>query len=466
MKKNFIILFVISLLIFTGQLNYNCTAQILIGETQIDTSSVATGLDTPWEILWGQDNHIWITERTGKISRLNSETGNLQLLHTIADVHEESESGLLGMALHPDFSDTPYVYLVYNYLDGSIKERVIRYTYNGTGLISPLTLLENIGGAGNHNGSRIIIDENYKLFVTTGDATNTSSAQNLSSLSGKILRMNLDGSIPADNPASDSYLWTWGHRNPQGLVIASNGEMYSSEHGPNNDDELNLIVKGNNYGWPNVHGFCDLSTEIDFCENNNITEPLQAWTPTLAVAGIDYYNSDSIPEWKQNILMVSLKGERLVSMKLSADGLSIDNSSEWFKEWFGRLRDICIAPDGRVFISTSNRDGRGSPSAGDDRIVQIRAHQDNVIPSGINKTNRSNVFSVYPNPMNQSAEIRLINENDDAKLLIYNMSGNILFEDFITDGYYQLNRGIIPSGIYIVKVTGATATGNLPLIIN
>ena len=185
--------------------------------------------------------------------------------------------------------------------------------------------------------------------------------------------MNLDGGVPEDNPFQGSYVWTWGHRNAQGLVISPSGLMYSSEHGPSNDDEVNIIEKGRNYGWPNVEGFCDEPTESQFCADSNVMEPIAAWTPTLAVAGTDFYHHAAIPEWQNSLLVTSLKASSLTALKLSADGRSVITEEIFFEDWFGRLRDICISPDGRVFLAVSNRDGRGSVHAGDDRIVEIAA---------------------------------------------------------------------------------------------
>ena len=244
--------FLISLMILSGFV-IKSQSQIFVGTTEIDTNSIVTGLDTPWEILWGPDDHIWLTERNGKISRVDPETGEMEELIAIEDVYENGEGGLLGMVLHPDFVNQSYVYVVYNYQGSSgTEERLERYTYSNGELASPLTLLEGIDGAGNHNGSRLVIDAEKKLYMTTGDAANTSQSQDLNSLNGKVLRMNLDGSFPEDNPFPGSYVWTWGHRNAQGLVISPLGLMYSSEHGPANDDEVNIIEKGRNYGWPDV----------------------------------------------------------------------------------------------------------------------------------------------------------------------------------------------------------------------
>ena len=205
-----------------------------------------------------------MTERGGKISRLNPASGTTTPVVTISEVVSNNEGGLLGMALHPNFSTTPHVFVVYDYNNGgNYREKVVRYIYNGTTLTSPLTIIDNIAASSIHNGSRLLII-NDKLFITTGDASNQSNPQNISSLNGKILRLNLDGSIPADNPVAGNPYWSFGHRNPQGLVYANN-KLYSSEHGPSNDDEINIIEKGRNYGWPDVQGFCNTTSEQSFC---------------------------------------------------------------------------------------------------------------------------------------------------------------------------------------------------------
>jgi len=333
------------------------------GSVELKDSVIASNLNFPWEILWGPDNNIWFTERGGKISRLNPTTGTISPLLTINEVESNGEGGLLGMALHPDFSSTPHVFVVYNYDSGSgYKEKVVRYTYNGSTLSSPSVIIDNIEASNIHNGSRIAISSDLKLFVSTGDAANPALAQTESSPNGKILRLNLDGTIPGDNPVAGNPYWSWGHRNPQGLVFANN-KLYSSEHGPNNDDEINIIEKGRNYGWVNVQGFCDQSNEQSFCQSNNIAEPIQAWTPTIATAGLDYYNHDLIPQWKNSLLLATLKNSRLYQLKLDDAFTGITASSEYFTNEYGRMRDICISPQGIVYICTSN--------GGNDRIIEI-----------------------------------------------------------------------------------------------
>ncbi|MEI9808012.1 MAG: PQQ-dependent sugar dehydrogenase [Bacteroidota bacterium] len=336
------------------------------GSVELKDSVIASNLNFPWEILWGPDNTIWMTERSGKISRLDPVTGTVTPLLTIAEVVSNGEGGLLGMALHPKFSTSPHVFVVYDYMNsGNYREKVVRYTYASGSLSSPLTIIDNIAASTIHNGSRLVITPvpDLKLFISTGDASNQSLPQNTSSVNGKILRLNLDGTIPGDNPVAGNPYWSYGHRNPQGLVFVNN-TLYSSEHGNTSDDEINIIGKGKNYGWPNVEGFCDGSGEQSFCVANGVVEPLRNWTPTAAVSGLDYYSSNLIPQWTNSLLVVALKNARLYQMKLN-DGFSgITQTNEYFTSKYGRMRDICVSPDGKVYICTSN--------GGNDKIIEVR----------------------------------------------------------------------------------------------
>lgn len=335
------------------------------GTATIKDSVIADGLSYPWEILWGPDDHIWMTERGGRISRLNPSTGTLVPLHTITEVVASGEGGLLGLSLHPQFAATPHVYVAYNYNhpDG-YREKLVRYTYTGTGLENPLLLFDNIAAAGIHNGSRLLVVGD-KLFMTTGDANNTTRPQDITSPNGKILRLNLDGSIPADNPVAGNPYWSYGHRNAQGLVFANN-ILYSSEHGPSSDDEINIIVKGGNYGWPHVRGYCNESGEQNFCNNHEVKEPIIAWTPTIAACGLDFYNHDLIPQWKNSLLLATLKDARIYQLKLDGNHTAITESKEYFRNDYGRIRDICISPQGKVYFCTSN---------GQDVIVELRGEE-------------------------------------------------------------------------------------------
>lgn len=332
-------------------------------DVELKTRTVSTGLSHVWEMVYGPDQQLWITERSGKISRVNLQTGAVTLLLNIPDVVSDGEGGLLGMAINPQFNVNPWVYVVYNYSSGSVyREKVVRYTYSGGSLNSPLIILDLIPAASIHNGSRLLVTSDQKLLITTGDASVAANAQNTNSLSGKILRVNMDGSIPADNPLANNKLWTYGHRNPQGLVQVG-ARLYASEHGPNNDDEVNLIEKGRNYGWPNVEGFCDKPAEQTFCSANNIAEPLMAWTPTIATSGLTYYNSDLIPQFKNSLLLLSLKASKFTQLKLNDAGDKILGSKDFFVSEFGRLRAICQSPDGKIYMGSSN----GS----NDKIIEI-----------------------------------------------------------------------------------------------
>jgi glucose/arabinose dehydrogenase len=334
------------------------------GSVEIKDTILAGGLQYPWEILWGPDNFIWMTERGGKISRVNPATGAILPLLTISEVVSNGEGGLLGMVLHPDFSANPHVFVAYDYTNaGNYREKIVRYTYNGTALASPVTIIDNIAASSIHNGCRLVISPDLKLFITTGDASDQALPQNTSSRNGKVLRLNLDGSIPSDNPVAGNPYWSFGHRNPQGLVFANN-ILYSSEHGPSTDDEVNIIEKGRNYGWPAVRGFCNESGEQSFCNGNNVLEPLKAWTPTAAACGLDYYNNNHIPQWKNSLILVSLKDSRFYQMKLNAGFNSITETNEFFTGKYGRMRDVCVSSDGKIYICTSN-------GGNNDRLIMV-----------------------------------------------------------------------------------------------
>jgi aldose sugar dehydrogenase len=328
------------------------------------TSKVLTdGLQFPWEILWGPDNMIWMTERGGRISRVDPSSGTVLQIADLDEVVSTGEGGMLGMVLHPQFDQSPFVYVAYDYEKaGEYTGKVVRFTYNNGSLSSALTIVDDLDAARIHNGCRLVISKDNKLFITTGDASDQSHPQDLSSRNGKVLRVNLDGTIPAGNPFDGSAVWSWGHRNAQGLVFV-NDSLFSSEHGPDTDDEVNIIHKGSNYGWPDVRGKCDAS-EQSFCNENNVVEPLINWTPTIAACGLDYYNNDLIPQWKNSLLLCTLKGSRLLQLKLNSGNTAIENSTEFFADQYGRLRDVCLSPDGRVFICTSN-------GANGDKIVEV-----------------------------------------------------------------------------------------------
>ncbi|MCO5250658.1 MAG: PQQ-dependent sugar dehydrogenase [Candidatus Kapabacteria bacterium] len=450
-----------------------CACETNQAQETFTTRDVVTNLNTPWEILWGPDDYIWMTERYGRISRVNPESGDLQVMYVIGDVLQGGERGLMGMALHPNFTSEPYVYVVYTYgvnNNTATRIKIIRLTYNGTALESPITLLENIPGAAIHDGARLWIDDNLKLFATIGDAGNGVLSQNLESNNGKVLRMNLDGSVPADNPFAGSLVWSLGHRNAQGLVKA-NGILYSSEHGPSTDDEVNIIEKGRNYGWPTVNGYCDTPQEIAFCEANNVVEPIKSLYPnsTLAVAGLDYYNGDLFPSWKNSLLLTTLKAQKLVLLKLSPDGKSITSEEYVIDGQFGRLRDLCVSPNGRIFISTSNRDGRGSPKAEDDRIIELLSNVQSVKP---NSSGSIRWLRIYPNPTSNELRINPSDMVTDADIEIIDFLGNVRYKatnlnlDLNHSHSVILDKENFVSGIYYVILRYGNKLISEKLILN
>lgn len=349
-----------------------CKSQINLGTTVLQNTVVASNLNVPWDMAYGPDGWIWFTELAGNIKRMNPNTYQVQQVFAIGDVALFGFSvGLHSLVLHPDFNTNHYLYV--HYANTNTTSKIVRYQYdtvNNT-LISPTVIMGNIPAGVSHNGSRMVILAD-KLFISLGDTYGTPAvAQNMNSINGKMLRMNLDGSIPSDNPVAGSYIWSWGHRNPQGLCYG-NGKLYSSEHGTGANDEINIILPNRNYGWPTVEGVCNTAAEITFCNANNVAEPIWSWSPSIAPAGIELYQNPAIPEWDNSLLLAVLKNKQLIQLKLSPDGSQITQQNIYLTNTYGRLRDVLVIPDGRVFLCTSNRDYAGAPIAADDRIIELR----------------------------------------------------------------------------------------------
>ncbi len=333
----------------------NKNTSVVVDDWPTDSiRTVKSNLNHPWEILWGKDDFIWMTEREGKISKIDPKTGVVAFSTSISEVQSNGEGGLLGMVQHPNFTTNGLFYVVYNYNNGAnYREKIVQLKFANNAIQPVFTIIQDLPAASIHNGSRLLIF-NDKLFATTGDASVQPNAQSTSSLSGKVLRFNLDGTIPIDNPIANSPIWSLGHRNQQGLVVANNS-MYASEHGPNVEDEVNSIERNRNYGWPSVNGPCNTTAEQAFCTANNVKEPLwSSGTSTIAVCGLDFYNNDRITSWKNSLLLTTLKDQSLRVLTLSADGRTVIGEQTLFKNKFGRIRDICVSPAGRVYLCTSN----------------------------------------------------------------------------------------------------------------
>ena len=348
-----------------------------VGATTLTASNVASGIQIPWELLWGPDDHLWVTSRAGSVHRIDPETGTTSTVLTKSVTNNgNGEPGMLGMAMHPDWENTPKVFVVYT--SGSSwngTEYLSVFDWNGSGLVNEEVLL-SLPAAGIHNGSRLLVLPDNTLLMSTGDkGDGGASSQNFNSLNGKILRLNLDGSIPADNPTAGSYVYSIGHRNPQGLAMGPNGLIYSSEHGQSNNDEVNIIQPGRNYGWPNVEGVCNTSSENSFCVANNVVEPIDTFSPCAAVNGMTWYNHPAIPEWQNSILLSVMGGfalddKRLSVLSLSEDGTTVTNETQHFASYGQRLRDVAVNPTtGAVYVAFN---GSSYPGSGPNVIKEFR----------------------------------------------------------------------------------------------
>jgi len=345
-NKNLAIFGSVIFLILVILFFYTNTKPIISEKAEVEI--LVENLDTPWAIDFLSFGELIFTEREGKVSILDINKKETKVVGNI-QVSEVSESGLLGIAVDPQFNSNKFVYLYYTYEDGN---RVSRFILDQKleRMENESILIDKIPNARFHDGGRIKFGPDGKLYVTTGDATVPSSAQDLSSLAGKILRMNKDGTVPEDNPYKN-LVYSYGHRNPQGIAWNEKGELYASEHGPTRNDEVNIIVKGNNYGWP-----------VECDENSSLyTNPMRCYSElTLAPAGIAFY--------KDNLYVAGLRGSQL--RKLTLDNEKITNEEALFEE-LGRIREV-VEHDGYLYITTSNMDGRGVPRAGDDKIIRIK----------------------------------------------------------------------------------------------
>jgi aldose sugar dehydrogenase len=427
------------LLILCAFLYLSTSAQLTFS-----TRVLKDSLFIPWELVYGPDNHIWFTQKNGFICRMDTAGKRVDTLYSEPNTVTIKESGMLGMALHPDFFSQPFVYIVWEYRNpnGDIRARLERYTYSFSAnvLSAPLVLLDSTHGFLFHNGSRIAIVGN-KMFISVGDAADFSNAQNINTINGKIIRLNLDGSIPADNPFPGNPVWSWGHRNPQGMVYANN-MLYSSEHGPDTDDEINIIKKGRNYGWPIVTGFCDQPAESAFCRDSNVAEPIYAWTPTIAPCGIDYYHHPMFPMLQNSLLLCTLKDQHLYQLQLndSYDGISKVSVIEGFN--YGRLRDLCISPDGKIFVSTSNSSPQDT-GAKTDRIIVM-------YDPGYRQP--ESPLLIYPNPAKEMVHFFVPGAYTALHYRLSAMDGRKISEGQLPAAQPQLNVSALAAGLYHITI--------------
>ncbi|WP_437730072.1 glucose/sorbosone family PQQ-dependent dehydrogenase [Sorangium sp. So ce1335] len=433
------------------------------GEDAFTTREITQGLSYPMRIVVGPDGYLWLTERTSKqVVRVRPQDGARTTAITITEVFQSGgQDGLLGLALHPDLlkdKGKDYVYVSYTYdvdpgegVDRRTKIR--RYTYDAATetLGSPLDIITGLPGSDDHNSARLMFGVDQKLYYTIGDQGNNQfgrkclpiraqelptaadvAAQDWSTYVGKILRLNVDGSIPSDNPqiaGTRSHVYSYGHRNPQGLTFGLGGKLYANEHGPKSDDELNFILPGKNYGWPHVAGYQDgeaytydnwSASSPDSCEslswndyvppasvprqqesafshpdfqeplltfytvpsNYNFFDPacgfLQyiCW-PTIAPSSLHYYPAaygssaaTAIPGWGNSLLMTTLKKGALYRVKLSTDGESVVGEPVELFKTTNRYRDLAMSPDGQtLYVITDTAGNTSGPTGGATTIL-------------------------------------------------------------------------------------------------
>jgi glucose/arabinose dehydrogenase len=324
---------------------------------------IAQGLKVPWELSFAPDGTIFITERGGTIRLLSEGKLRQEPVYTpAAPFVSRGEAGLLGLVLDPDFASNRRMYVYYTYGDGSsLKNKVVRLIEKDGRAREDLVLIDGLPGQRNHDGGRLKIGPDGKLYVTVGDALDPDWSQDVSVLAGKILRLNLDGTIPGDNPYPGSPVYSLGHRNPQGLAWhPKTGALFSSEHGQSAHDEINVIVPGANYGWPRIEG--------DETRTSMRTPILHSGTTTWAPSGMTFVTRGP---WSNQLLVSNLRGMQVLRIVLAEDQKSVKSTASIWNE-YGRIRNIQEGPDGSLYLLTNNLDGRGNPLDGDDKIIRMK----------------------------------------------------------------------------------------------
>jgi glucose/arabinose dehydrogenase len=415
---------------------------------------LVTGVQIPWEILWGPDNQLWVTSRKGEVLRIDPASGNYTSVLDMSVMNGgNGEPGMLGMAMHPDWESTPLVYIVYcTGSGGNGVEHLSSFEWNGDALVNEEEIL-SIQAGGIHNGSRLLMLPDNTLLMTTGDVGSSSYSQNMNSLQGKTLRLNLDGSVPADNPFPNSLVYTFGNRNSQGLALGPNGIIYSSEHGQNSNDEFNIVTAGGNYGWPNVEGFCNTSSEQSFCAENDVIEPLEAWSPCIAVNGIEFYNHEAIPEWQNSVLMSVLGGlggqyERLSVLHLDEDGQSVISEDQYFSSLNQRVRDVAVNPNtGAVYVALN---GTSYPGSGPNIIKEFRNEAyglDGITPWGGSDFD----LDLFPNPSSEMLKLKMP-DGVKGTFQITGYNGQLMVEGDIDEPALVVPVSSWSPGAYFIQI--------------
>ena len=325
------------------------------GPVEVEISVIATDLEVPWGISFLPNGEALFTERdSGRLLRMSA-AGDVEEVQTLP-TRGYGEGGSLGLAVSPDYERDGYVYAYYT---TDIDNRVVRFRLGE----EPEPILTGIPFNSYHDGGRIAFGPDGMLYIATGDAGDPSSSQDRDSLAGKILRLTPDGGIPEDNPFPSSPVYSYGHRNVEGLAWDEEGRLFASEFGQDAFDEVNLIRPGENYGWPYVEG--------EGGEGEGYVDPIVVWsTSEASPSGAEVLKNGAIPQWEGDLFVAALRGERLWKLELGPDG-NVVGQDQLLRDDFGRIRNVVQAPDGSLWVTTSNRDGRGDPAPQDDRILRL-----------------------------------------------------------------------------------------------
>jgi glucose/arabinose dehydrogenase len=325
------------------------------GPVEVETSVIATNLEVPWGFAFLPNGDALFTERdSGRLLRLDA-SGNIEEVQTLP-TRGYGEGGSLGLAVSPDYERDGYVYAYYT---TDQDNRVVGFRLGE----DPEPILTGIPFNSYHDGGRIAFGPDGMLYIATGDAGDPANSQDRHSLGGKILRLTPNGGVPQDNPVPNNPVYSYGHRNVEGLAWDEEGRLYASEFGQNAYDEVNLIEPGQNYGWPYVEG--------EGGESQGYVDPITTWTTDEASpSGAEILKDGAIPQWEGDLFVAALRGERLWRIELGSDGQATGRE-QLLRDQLGRIRNVLQAPDGSLWVTTSNRDGRGTPDARDDRIIRL-----------------------------------------------------------------------------------------------
>ena len=317
---------------------------------------LATNLEKPWAIGFADDK-IFVTEKVGRVRVIES---GILLDDPLATLRTANvfDGGLLGIAVHPAFDKNHFIYVYYTYKkDGALWNKILRITESNNKLDAAKTIFDNIPGSVYNNGGIIKFGPDGKLYVGTGYVSDSHGPQDIQSLEGKILRLNDDGTIPNDNPFSDSPVFSFGHMNPKGLGWDNAGNLFVTEMGPSKNDEINLVQPGGNYGWPEQEG----------SGNEEFIDPINCYDPAIEPGGIVFYYGDKI-KLENSLVLASLRASHLFNLEIDEDGVKSQKS---ILSGLGRIRDVAVGPDGYLYLITSNTDGKGFPDASDDKLLRI-----------------------------------------------------------------------------------------------